>query len=246
MPTSLYHEAFFLSRPEGNNLFAWDARTHKQLRVPGIISAPLHAVALGSEVVFADHDADGVLQECTGLEHFVRSTYCGVPIVIMDNHNHALFFWCEALAQGSITHPCTLLHIDQHSDMAPNEHSLEDATSLRRVFSFVNSSCNVGNYIDPALRAGVVDRVVSVEGEYDLEQTIANPPWKEKKGSIIVNLDLDFFAPEMNYIPFAMARDFIREACKNATLITVATSPFFIDQKLAIAHFAQIFWDTDA
>ena len=59
--------------------------------------------------------------------------------------------------------------------------------------------------------------------------------------SLILNLDLDFFSSELDYISFDQKKDMILRFARYAKLITVATSPFFIDQNRAIETFRKIF-----
>ena len=49
------------------------------------------------------------------------------------------------------------------------------------------------------------------------------------------------FVPGMEYIDFLKARAFILEHARTASLITVATSPFFIEQKRALNYLRKIF-----
>lgn len=58
---------------------------------------------------------------------------------------------------------------------------------------------------------------------------------------MILNLDLDFFSPELDYIDFEDKKHFIRYFASQSDLITVATSPFFIDQERAIEMFRKVF-----
>ncbi|MDR0771974.1 MAG: hypothetical protein LBF15_02780 [Candidatus Peribacteria bacterium] len=60
-------------------------------------------------------------------------------------------------------------------------------------------------------------------------------------GGIILNLDLDFFEPNLDYIDYDLKKKFILEVADKADLITVATSPFFINQELALKVFKDIF-----
>jgi hypothetical protein len=64
---------------------------------------------------------------------------------------------------------------------------------------------------------------------------------KDGSESIILNLDLDFFAPELDYIGFEDKKSTILNFAHQAKLITVATSPFFIDQKRAIEMLMKVF-----
>ncbi|MBT4384547.1 hypothetical protein HOD30_02250 [Candidatus Peregrinibacteria bacterium] len=219
----MYNKAFYLEGNRGNNAFAWEQRDEpRRLYVPSVIDGSLSDVELGDEVVFEDVDEHGVLQSCKGLRNFIKCELRGVPCVVVDNHNHALYFWAEALEQGLIERGAKLLHVDQHKDMreAPEKLDLED------VFRFTNEVCNVGNYIRPAIDEGLIGEVQMVTGEADLVSEVSCD---------ILNLDLDFFAPEMSYIDFDRVCDFLHEALKSAKFVTIATSPFFIDQELAIS-----------
>jgi hypothetical protein len=57
----------------------------------------------------------------------------------------------------------------------------------------------------------------------------------------ILNLDLDFFAPEMDFIDEEKKISLIRYLIPQVKCITIATSPFFIDQDLAIGKLRNIF-----
>lgn len=86
-----------------------------------------------------------------GLTRFLKRK----RIYVFDNHNHALFFrYQEYLRSHKI---CKVIHIDQHSDMNDNQHSLPDDLlendRSREVFQFVQKWCNVGNFLQPALQS---------------------------------------------------------------------------------------------
>jgi hypothetical protein len=49
-----------------------------------------------------------------------------------------------------------------------------------------------------------------------------------------LNLDLDFFEPRLDDISFELKKKAILHFATHAKLITIATSPFFIEQKRAI------------
>ncbi|MDD3145430.1 MAG: UPF0489 family protein [Candidatus Gracilibacteria bacterium] len=59
--------------------------------------------------------------------------------------------------------------------------------------------------------------------------------------NIILNLDLDFFQKELDFIDYELKKKVIRDAFEKADFITVSTSPFFIDQELAIKVFKDLF-----
>ncbi len=232
----MYKKPFYLTGRCGNNAFSYEERgSEPKLYVPSVIEGTFGDVAEGDEVVFADKDDDGVLQNCKGLKHFVKTHFNGVPVVIVDNHNQVFYFWYEALKQGILQRGASLVHIDAHKDARVPEVLFEGG-DLEAAFRYTNEVLNVGNYIIPAQKEGLVGEIQFVTGEAALEDASFTA-----LGNKILNLDLDFFATDLDYIPFEKTKAFILEQAKTASLITVCTSPFFIDQDLAIRRLVDIF-----
>jgi hypothetical protein len=46
---------------------------------------------------------------------------------------------------------------------------------------------------------------------------------------VILNLDLDFFSDEMEYIDYEKKKRIILDIAQKSKLITISSSPFFID-----------------
>jgi len=61
------------------------------------------------------------------------------------------------------------------------------------------------------------------------------------EGGLILNLDLDFFQPDLDFIDYELKKKVVLDIAKKATVITVATSPFFIKQDLALKVFKDLF-----
>lgn len=93
---NMYKNPFYLTEPLGNNAFSYEKRTRKILYVPPIIDGIFSDIRQGVEVVFEDVDEKNVLRSCIGLQNFIRMEWKGIPLVVFDNHNHALYFWYEA------------------------------------------------------------------------------------------------------------------------------------------------------
>ena len=217
----MYDKPFYIIENHGNNAFSYEERENPRLFVPAVIEGGFGDLQIGKEVAFEDFD-DGKLKSCVGIESFVKMDILGTPGVIFDNHNHAFYFWHEAGMKGA-----TLVHVDQHKDTRePSEWFKDDA------FRYTNEVLNVGNYIPPAMECGIVKEVVSITSEAGLGDV--------REGNVILNLDLDFFVPEME-VDLEKAREFLRAQAKMADLVTVATSPFFIDQKRALLVLKQLF-----
>lgn len=229
MTHKFYQKAFTLNGSRGNNALSFEARRaalgrEPQLHVPALKEGTFEDLREGKEVVFEDFDEHGNLISAKGLDCFVRMENW----VVVDNHNHVLFFWYEAMSRGLLKPGAVLIHVDQHKDMRRPE-TLLGSTELDMVFKYANEEVNVGNYIVPAMEQGLIGEVVSVTSEAGLEDQRFM-----EEGNKILNIDLDYFAPELNYIDFERAAQFIRRHAESAALITVATSPFFIDQNLAL------------
>lgn len=225
-----YSQPFEIEGPVGNNALSYARRgAAPKLWVPPLISGAIDDVRPGDCVAFEEFDEHNVLHSCTGLANFVRMEWAGVPAVVFDNHNHAFYFWQEALAQDVLRPGATLIHIDQHRDTRVPDR-LYEGTTLDDAFEYTNFHLNVGNYIVPAERCGLVEDIQFVTGAAPLQ----NPGFVERRNKIL-NIDLDFFAPEMAHVDFRAARKFIDAHLRTSSLVTIATSPFFIDQALAIS-----------
>jgi hypothetical protein len=240
----MYDQGFYIVGERGNNAFSYAERgKNPRLYVPAVIDGGLEDLRAQTDekrVAFEDFDEHGNLQTCLGLENFVRMELAipgserKVPAVVVDNHNHAFYFWWEAASRGLIKPGVELVHVDQHKDMREAAEPYL-GQSLEEAFEYTNYVLNVGNYIRPAMDCGLIGEVRMVTGEADLEAVDSGRV--SGVNSKILNLDLDFFAPEMDYIDFEKARGFVLREAAGADFITIATSPFFIEQGLAVLRF---------
>jgi len=235
----MYKIPSYLIKPVGNNAFSYEERTNKSLYIPSIVEGNFTDIQEWTEIVFEDKDEKNIIRSCTWLENFVRMRWNHIPMIIFDNHNHALYFWYEAQTNEIIGAKNTLIHIDEHSDLWENKNDISQKWTLPEIFDFTNEQCNVGNYIQPALREGIIGKILRIEDTIGLEKYGQYQKWDGE--SIILNIDLDFFAPELNYIPFENKKKIILHFAHQADLITIATSPFFINQKRAIKMLGKVF-----
>jgi len=233
-----------------------------EIFVPSVIQGTVADLEEWSEIVFEEVEPTksrngGVknwkLISCTGLKHFVQTIYKWIPTYIFDNHNHALFFRYRHTAQlkaplrpkgiqrsrikgeakGDLQErnkPFVVIHIDQHADTKPNNTKFKIQNS-EWIEDFVNTKTNVGNFISAALHNNIIEEVIQVRSEYTLQQLWASSfnPW----ANYILDIDVDFREWKTDK---EMESDFeiIRKLVDNACLITIATSPYFMDQKKAI------------
>jgi len=158
------------------------------------------------------------------------------PIFIFDNHNHAITFRYNIICINKIQN-VELIHIDQHSDCWKNENHLKlyrSENELEKVFKFWNEKCNVGNFIPPAIESGMIVNQVQIRSTTALQNFKI-----DKNQNFILDIDLDFCLDwinrnKINQETVKLLKDKFDEIWKSALWITIATSPYFLDQELAI------------
>lgn len=236
-----HYNWFYLDEPKGNNAFSFEQRKNKKLWVPELIEAKISDIELWDEVVFEDFGFDDQLSTNTWLKNFYKIKWKDKDIYLFDNHNHAYYFWYLARSENIIWNENTLIHVDEHADTRdPWEYLLQpDSQDLDQVFHYTNYVFNVGNYIIPAEKEGLIKNTIQVRNTQNLEDYL---DLRSTLGeNVILNLDLDFFQPDLDFIDYDLKKKVVLDAAKKAKVITVATSPFFIDQTLALKVFNDIF-----
>jgi len=270
----MYHKDFYITDPVWNNVFSYDQRPHKGLFVPALkeIGDLNHIKILApneTNITFEEYDFDENMQTCFWLENLYQLNYHPIrssttfpsdegkestPLYLVDNHNHVFYFWYLARSQGIISDNTLLYHIDEHADTRdPGKYLMKpDSEDLQKVFNYTNFTLNVGNYIIPAEKEGLIWKTVQIRGEEALRGYISRQPQgiaptNSCRGapgghpSIILNLDLDFFEPELDFIDYDLKKQVILDIAQKADLITVCTSPYFIDQERALEVFKDLF-----
>jgi hypothetical protein len=227
-----FYRSFYITAPEGNNAFSYDARSHKKIYIPPLIKGSIEDVMIGEDVVFSDI-VEGQEVSAVGLRKFVHLECPGQDIFIFDNHNHAFSFWAAGVDQGVIRPGSRLVHVDQHKDTREPAELLRRGDPLGRPNSvheacqYANHILNVGNFIPPAVKLGWFKDVVQVGGAEAFAVEPSTP--------FVLDIDLDVFAPVMDYIPEDVKISRLRHWISRASFITIATSPFFMDQAKAFS-----------
>ena len=243
----MYNKWFFIESPVWNNEFSFDKRQNKNLFVPEIIEAKsFDEIKFQDDlekIAFEDFDFDDKLSTNYWLKNFYRFQMWWKEVVLFDNHNHAFYFWYEARSRKIIWDKNILIHIDQHADTRDNDKiiSKSDSKSLEKVFDFTNFVLNVWDYIIPAQKEWIIENIVQIRNTKNLEDYLQNFSNKKNNSKIILNLDLDFFASELDFIDFELKKKVILDVFEKASYVTVCTSPFFVDQRLAVEKFKEIF-----
>ena len=231
-----FYNGFSIDEPVGNNAFSFEQRACRVLQVAPLIRGSLADVLPGEAVVFGEYD-EGCEHRKTGLCQMVYWPHGHKQIFIFDNHNHAFFFWAAGLLAGWFPAGLPLLHVDQHRDMrVPPQHypgKTHQALTLSGAFHYANFVLNVGNFIVPALQLGIFSTVQMVDSSHAFRE--APPP------QFVLDIDIDIFAPEMAYIDEEEKCGIIRGYIERSSFITIATSPYFIDQPTAIRWIGRLF-----
>lgn len=238
----MYSKSFYIENPVWNNALSFEKRNIKKLYVPSLIeNANFSDIEIWNEVVFSDFNFDWNLIEAKWLKNFYELDWMWKKIYFFDNHNHAFYFWYLAKFKNIIWDNNLLFHVDEHADMREPLEFLSENPELQEVFDYTNFTVNVGNYIVPALKTWIISEVVQIRNESNLEDYFSYD-FENEKRDIILNLDLDFFEPELDYIDYELKKKVILDIAKKAKVITVATSPFFINQELALKVFRDLFF----
>jgi len=219
-----YYSGFYIDMPVGNNAFSYIKRNNQRIFVPSIMEGSLSSLEMGDEIVFSEI-VDGREINCRGLKNFIHWQRPGQDIFIFDNHNHAFFFWVYCLNEQKIKRGTCLVHVDQHRDTREPNYFLKDF-DIEKAFHYTNFELNVGNFIQPVLDLKIFTGVKHVGSLSAFDDPIPD--------HYALDLDMDIFSKEMAYINYAFKIKRIQEYIDKADVITIATSPLFMDQGEAI------------
>jgi hypothetical protein len=235
---AIYHlySGFYIRGAIGNNAFSFNQRTNQSIYIPPLIKGKFSDVQPGNTIAFSEF-LEGKEYNHNGLKQFVHLVWNGKQVFVFDNHNHAFFFWHWAFSKKLVPAKCTLLHIDQHKDIRkpgiPPPFTIKQNLNLQTLWKYTNEELNVGNFIPPAQETGLIGTIHFIDDSISFNRKIPN--------TAILDLDLDIFAPEMNYIEFDNKMNFIKSSLQKSDFITIATSPFFMDQTIACQILYDIF-----
>ena len=187
---------------------------------------------------FAERNERWEIQYFHGLKDFLRIEKSDFPpIFIFDNHNHAVTFRYDIVYNNGLKNNIQLIHVDQHSDCRENKNHLElnwNEYELEKVFHFCNEKCNVWNFILPAIESGIIANQVQIRSTTALKNLNIN-----QGQNFILDIDLDFCLDwidrdKVNRETVNLLKEMFDKFWSLALCTTIATSPYFLDQKLAI------------
>ncbi len=226
------YTGFYIEKPIGNNIFSYDERENKKIYVPKLIEGNLEDVLVGEEIAFNEID-ENIEVKAKGLKNMVIYKYQNKDVYIFDNHNHAFYFWIKSLKKGNFNKGCKLVHVDQHKDTREPDNYNVDIDNIDDVFRYTNEILNVGSFIKPALKYNIFSDVIIIDSSYGFDLEIDE--------EFVLDIDLDIFSKDMDYIPYNLKVSKIKDLIQRAKVITIASSPFFIKQEYAIKVLKELF-----
>ncbi len=241
-----YTQAHILRENTGNNSFSYSERKKllwkAEITIPSLIQGTIKDAKIGSHIAFEEIDHTGKLRQCTWLAQLIQWHYPPTqkPLYIIDNHNHALYFRLNELKnQTRMLEYLEIIHIDQHSDQAQTPHPIDklkrkDQNYIRH---YTNYTCNVGSFIEPFLELFPRTNYTWIKSESQLLKYQAK---KTETTYTILDIDLDFRSPEMSIQNISQTINNTQTLMQKASLITIATSPYFLDQTHALRMLAKI------
>lgn len=173
------------------------------------------------------------------------------PIYIIDNHNHAFYCRWKSYLAWYIARWSRLIHIDQHSDLNLPTATIDklqaigeweiynlkfDAWStLKEVAIYTNETLDIASFIKPAKEIGLISDYEIILTEYSLVQ-YQIPTLNPQPNTLILDIDLDFRAPEMSITAYDTTIKKVRQliALPDVWCVTIATSPTYISQQRAL------------
>lgn len=159
-----------------------------------------------------------LMQEEVGYDDAHRFFTEDVSKTLFEKNGWQDILWRESLMSGAFSFSVNLSHRSEIK-LLEQEERMEYLAWL-----YTNYVLNVGNFIPPIYKSAQFDRYNCIDSAYKIEEME-----REKPGSFVLDLDLDFFSSDMDYIPWEKKIDFVKRLLEEAKLVTIATSPFFIE-----------------
>lgn len=247
-----YEKMVTITLPISNNEFSFKERKHKKIYIPEIIEGNIKNIRKGEAFAFIELDEFGNETCCKGLEKFIKQT--DEAKYIFDNHNHSFYFSYELHYKTKEKYD--FIHIDQHKDLREasvefdlyrtnimeTEQKLIDEFAklnlkidiekltqgkidLLIAYLYTNTVLNVGNFIKPMINMGMIDKFYCIDSQYAMDQISGY----DRSRNYILDLDLDFFSKDMDYIMEEEKLEMTQKLMDKADLILMATSPYFIE-----------------
>lgn len=151
-------------------------------------------------------------------------------IYLIDNHNKSLFSFLEV--SEILKKDFNIIHIDAHRDDARFQKEVPEKINWKNINWCLENS-RVSDYLDLAKKTNLVGKIFNITQQKEFEDFLQNFSFGKilKKNNFILNLDIDIFGTEGEYIDLELKMKSIVKAWKNSSAVVIATSPGYINQK---------------
>ncbi|MGP1411004.1 MAG: hypothetical protein ACTTKD_04145 [Peptoanaerobacter stomatis] len=136
------------------------------------------------------------------------------------------------------------ISLNENYDISKNDDTLfkniiDDIFSYydKITFLYTNYHLNVGNFIVPLINGGFIEDITIVDSLYSIDN-ISKELYNYN--SIVLDIDLDFFSKDMDYIDDELKIDAIAKCYERADVVTICTSPYFIEFERAEKYLYKI------
>lgn len=248
-----YTKPFQITKNIGNNVFCFNKSKKSEIHIPNLIKTNisdfqnnmLDYIKTWDNTAFRE-EKNWEIIEYKGLQNFIEINWdkenLNQNIYIFDNHNHALYFRYKEYFKWNISKWISLIHIDQHTDMNENKFTIaskiKQSVTIEDIFQFTNYNCNVWNFIKPGVEEWLIWNIIQINTEYSL---LKNTVIARNEAIQVLDIDLDFRAPEMSIQKYQETIEITKNLIKNSRVVTIATSPYFLNQNLAIKIIKDLF-----
>jgi hypothetical protein len=232
----------YIDKKVGNNVLSYDKRKNLwskvKLYVPSILDVweiSLEKLdkylSIGKKIVF-EEVLNWKLFSQVWLQNYIVWTYKNSKICIFDNHNLSFYFIAKFFLET--WKKLDLIHIDQHSDLYEPYYYPEKLDTLKDVEKYTFEWINVWSWIKPLKKIWFINQDIQLRTELSvLEYNF------EKDLNIILDIDLDFWEENMTTTMKSLTK--LKKIIWIVPLVTIATSPYFLDQEKALKLIRNLF-----
>ncbi len=145
-------------------------------------------------------------------------------IFLIDNHNQALFPFL--IIKENFKTPLTVIHLDAHPDNNIFKQAKVEKINWKNIDYYFQQS-RISDYLNLAQRGKMIKKIFNLTGEQDFLN------FKLPAEKFILNLDIDIFGPEGEFIGDELKIKILAKVWSQAEVVIIATSPGFIKKEVA-------------
>lgn len=266
-----YNENIKINSPISNNFFSYEKRKYKDIYVSKLKEGNVVDIEESQNPAFIELDDKEAEIICKGLKYFIKQINKPIYIFDNHNHSFYFsynlfvntgkkydfihidqhkdlrepeldFFEYKRRIRSTDDLKAEFEKLDLDSKKYLNFSDAEFVDKTEDIddiksFLYTNTVLNVGNFIKPLMKSGVIEDFYCIDSEYKMDE-FKNYNYNR---DYILDLDLDFFSKEMEYIDEAKKIALIKRLIKDASLVLIATSPYFIEFERCKTIMAKIF-----